>query len=125
MGDRLIKISNFNTKLNSSIGTSFKAFAVYRSKGLLTHLIKRKHFSAAKYIDSLSEIITEPDYAGYTEGTLELVKSFKDNIFISIKLDKKNTKYYVATMFSISMGKLQSYLTSGRLRTIEKTQKNP
>ena len=48
----------------------FLAMPLYRSKGLLTHLIKRKHFSAAKYIDSLSEIITEPDYAGYTEGTL-------------------------------------------------------
>ena len=98
MSDKLIWVAVFNTDLNILLGTEFQAFSIYRSKGLLTHLINRKHFIAAKYIDYLPEIIRSPDYAGYYDGKVELVKMFKDNIFISIKLDEKKHQYYVATM---------------------------
>ena len=118
MSDKLIKISVFNTDLNSVIGTNYPAFNIYRSKGLLTHLIKRKHFIAAKYIDSIPEIISKPDYIGFTNGSIELVKIYKDNIMISIKLDKKNNHYYVATMFDIKSSKIEAYVRSGRLRPV-------
>lgn len=121
MSDKLIRIATFNTALNRLLGTDFQAFAIYRSKGLLTHLINRKHFTAAKYIDYLPEIIEAPDYAGYYDGNIELVKVFKDNIFISIKLDEKKHQYYVATMFDVKMGKIDSYVKSGRLKKVEKT----
>lgn len=61
--DKLIKVAHYNTKLNSVLGFDYSAFTIYRSKGLLTHLIKRKHFVAAKYIDRLDDIISHPDYA--------------------------------------------------------------
>ena len=60
--DKLIKVAHYNTKLNSVLGFDYSAFTIYRSKGLLTHLIKRKHFVAAKYIDRLDDIISHPDY---------------------------------------------------------------
>ncbi len=44
--DKLIKVAHYNTKLNSVLGFDYSAFTIYRSKGLLTHLIKRKHFVA-------------------------------------------------------------------------------
>ena len=122
MRDKLIKIACFNTDLNYILGTDFQPFDIYRSKGLMTHLINHKHFTAAKYLDYLPEIIESPDYAGYTDGNIELVKVFKDNIFISIKLDGKKNKYYVATMFDVKIKKIESYIKSGRLKKVPKTE---
>ena len=121
MSDKLIRIAAFNTELNNLLGTDFESFDIFRSKGLLAHLINRKHFTAAKYFDYLREIIESPDYAGYYDGNIELVKVFKDNIFISIKLDRKKHQYYVATMFDVKRGKVESYVKSGRLKMVEKT----
>ena len=118
MREKLLKIAMFNTELNSLIGTNFPAFAVYRSKGLMAHLLKRKHFTAAKYIDYLPDIIANPDYVGYKDGSIELVKIYKNNVFISIKLDKKADVYYVATIFDIKISKIEAYVKSGRLRMV-------
>ena len=107
--DKLIKVAHYNTKLNSVLGFDYSA------KGLLTHLIKRKHFVAAKYIDHLDDIISHPDYVGCYNGNIELVKCYNDNIFISIKLDEKKSKYYIATVFDVKKGKIDSYVKSGRL----------
>ena len=112
----MLKIATFNTKLNTLIGTNFSSFTIYRSKGLLSHLIKRNHHKAAKYIEYLPQIISSPDYAGYYNGNIELVKEFKDNIFISIKLDERKNRYYVATMFEIKSGKIDAYVRTGRLK---------
>ena len=122
MRDKLIKIACFNRDLNDILGTDFESFEIYRSKGLLTHLINHKHFTAAKYLDYLPEIIESPDYAGYTDSNIELVKVFKDNIFISIKLDGKKNKYYVATMFDVKNKKIESNLKSGRLKKVPKSK---
>ena len=123
MSDKLIKITTFNTDLNTILGTDFPAFSIYRSKGLLAHLINRKHFTAAKYIDYLPEIISDPDYAGCNSESIELVKIYKDNVFISIKLDKKKNKHYVATMFDAKTGKIDAYVQSGRLKKVPKNPK--
>ena len=119
MSDKLIKIATFNTDLNSVLGTDLPSFDIYRSKGLLAHLINRKHYTAAKYIDYLPEIIGSPDYAGCYEGGIELVKKYKDNIFISIKLDTKRNLHYVATMFDVKSAKIETYVKSGRLKQLE------
>ena len=118
MGDKLIIITTFNTALNTLLGTDFPAFTIYRSKGLLTHLINKRHFTAAKYIDYLPEIIQSPDYAGFYNESIELIKMYKDNIFISIKLDEKKDQHYVATMFDTKMEKIESYVRSGRLKKV-------
>lgn len=117
--DKLIKIANYNTEWNRLLGIEFESFAIYRSKGLLTHLINRKHYVAAKYIDYLPELISSPDYIGIHDGNIEMVKCFKDNIFISIKLDTKKSKYYVATVFEVKQSKIDSYARSGRLIRID------
>ncbi len=121
LSEKLIKVTTFNTDLNSILGTDFPAFSIYRSKGLLSHLINRKHFTAAKYIDFLPEIISSPDYAGYGDGNIELVKIYKDNIFISIKLDSKRNQHYVATMFDTKPGKIDAYVKTGRLKKVDRT----
>lgn len=118
--EKLIQVTRFNTRLNSVLKTSHEAFTIYRSKGLITHLINRKHFVAAKYIDYLPDIINKPDFAGTNNGSIELVKCYKDNIFISIKLDVKRKKYYVSTIFDVKQGKIDSYVKSGRLIKVER-----
>ena len=95
-----------------------KGIKIFRSKGLLTHLIKRKHFVATKYLDYLSDIINSPDYAGTYKGQIELVKRLKDNIFVSLKLDERKSIYYVATLFDVKEAKIESYCKSGRLRKL-------
>ena len=80
--DRLIKIAFFNTKLNALLGTEYEAFSIYKSKGLLAHLINRKHFVAAKYINYLPDIIRQPDYIGIHNDSIELVKT---NIKVTLK----------------------------------------
>lgn len=118
--DKLIEIARFNTELNIALGTTFDSFKIYRSNGLLTRLLKRKHYTAAGYIDYLPDIIREPDFAGVYNGNIELVKCYKDNIFISIKLDTKNSKHYVATIFDVKKGKIQAYMKSGRWVEVRK-----
>ncbi len=113
--DKLIAVALFNTEHNQYLATDYEAFTIFRSKGLLAHLIKKNHFQAAKYLDDLPEIITNPDYIGLNGTSFEMVKCYKENIFITIKLDVKKNQYFVATMFDIKKGKLDSYVESGRL----------
>ena len=47
------------------------------------------------------------------------MKCYKDNIFISVKLDAKRNKYYVATAYEVKQGKIESYVKSGRLNKVE------
>lgn len=117
----MIFITELPNTLLSILGLQFKFIKIYRSKGLLAHLIKRKHYQAAKYLDYIPEIINTTDYAGFYNGQIELVKIFKDNIFLSIKLDKSKDIYYVATLFDVSISKIESYCKTGRLKKLDKT----
>ena len=48
-----------------------------------------------------------------------MVKVYKDNIFITIKLDEKNGHHYVATMFDVKKGKIDAYINTGRLKVVD------
>ena len=119
--DKLVFLAELNTSLKTFLNIQSQKISVYRSKGLLTHLLKRKHYKAAKYIDSLSEIITNPDYAGIRNEQIELIKCFNDNIFLSIKLDKTKGIYYVSTIFDVNQAKIDYYCKSGRLKKFTKS----
>ena len=119
--DKMIYISEIPESLISFLGIQKQTIKIYRSKGLLAHLLKRKHYKAVKYLDFIPEIISTPDYAGLYEGQIELVKIFKDNIFLSIKLDLSKDIYYVSTIFDVSMSKIEAYCKSGRLKKLDKT----
>lgn len=113
--DKLIFVATLKQKNLNSIWRDKGDIKVYRSKGLLAHLLKRKHYTAAKYIDYLPDIIKSPDFAGISDVQIELVKCFKDNIFVSIKLDAKRRTYYVATLYNVSQSKIEAYCKTGRL----------
>ena len=44
---------------------------------------------------------------------------------IWIKLDKKKSKHYVATMFDAKTGKIDAYVQTGRLKKVPKVSKDP
>jgi len=117
--EKLIRVTNFNTSLNRIIGSDYDSFCIYRSKGLLAHLLNRKHYVAAKYIDFLPEIISTPDYIGQSDNGIEFVKCYKDSIFVCVKLDTNKEKRYVATMFEVKQAKIESYLKNGRLNKVD------
>ena len=119
--EKLIFLTELNASLKTFLNIQNQTITVYRSKGLLAHLLKRKHYKAARYIDFLPEIITNPDYAGINNEQIELVKCFKDNIFLSIKLDKTKGIYYVSTIFDVNQAKIDYYCKSGRLKRIYKS----
>ena len=118
--EKLIYVALLNKQVISLLKIPAQEIKIYRSKGLLAHLLKRKHYKAAKYLDYISDIIENPDYAGITDGQIELVKIFKDNIFLSIKLDVARQEYYVATLFDVSKSKIDAYCKSSRLSKLDK-----
>ena len=121
MDDNILKVGKYNTKFNDILGLNIAELDIYRSKGLPTHMVKSKHFKALKYIDYIPDIIESPDYVGINpneDGTesVELIKRYKDNILVGIKLDEENGYLYVSTMHDIQEGKISRRLYSGRIK---------
>ena len=116
--DKLIRLAVLNTEISKVLNENLESLIVYRSKGLISHLIKRKHYVALKYINMLPDIIERPDYAGYYKGNVELVKCYSDNIFVSIRIDSNKKYYYVTTVFEVKKSKIDSYVKSGRINKV-------
>ncbi len=64
------------------INCSLPNDAIYMAPGLKKH-VKKKHKDCLKYLEFISDIITNPDYVGINPNepdSLEFVKIFEDNI---------------------------------------------
>ena len=76
--EELLRVGKYNLKFNELIGIDIKDFEIYRSKGLPSHMVKRKHFNCLRYIDYIPDIILEPDYIGVNPNeqglSIELIK---------------------------------------------------
>ena len=83
-------------------------------------MLKSRHERCLRYIDYIPEIISHPDYIGVnpneTECSIELVKKYRENILIGIKLDKNEKYLYVSSMYDVPESKVQRRLHSGRLK---------
>ena len=84
-------------------------------------MLKSRHEKCLKYIDYIPDIINHPDYIGINPNetrtdSIELIKRYKDNILIGIKLDKSSNYLYISTMYDIQESKIQRRLHSGRLK---------
>ena len=116
----ILLVGKYNQRFNEILNIDYKELNIYRSKGLPAHMVKRKHYNCLKYVDYISDIIASPDYIGINpnepEKSLELIKCYKDNVMIGIKLDSTGQYYYVSTMFDIQKSKIDRRLHSGRIR---------
>ena len=117
--ENLIKVGNYNKKFNDLLGINITQEEIFRSKGLPAHLVKRNHGNCLKYIDYISDIIEHPDYIGINpnepNSSIELVKKYKNNILLGIKVDLSTNSLYISTMFDLQESKLQRRIHSGRL----------
>ena len=123
MDENLLKVGKYDNKFNEILGIEIAEVEIYRSKGLPAHMLKSKHQNCLKYIDYIPDIIENPDYVGVNpnekeNSSFELIKRYKDNILIGIKLDKDGDYLYVATMHEVQESKIIRRLDSGRIKEV-------
>lgn len=106
---------------------------VYASPGVINHIKKRHGRQFTKkmkdnIIDIIEKIIKDPEYVGLDykrgiSGSLELIKKV-DNIILllGLEIDLEDEYIYVATMYPITLSKLNSRIYRGRLMKIEKSE---
>lgn len=120
--NELLRVGKYNPAFNKILGTNIKNLEIYRSKGLPSHMVKRKHFNCLKYIDYIPEIILKPDYIGINPNeqgiSIELIKRYSDNVLIGIKLDANEEYLYISTMHDIQESKISRRLYSGRIKAV-------
>ena len=116
----LLKVGQYNSKFNDILGINIESLEIYRSKGLPSHIVKRKHYKCLKYFDYIPDIILEPDYIGINPNeqgiSIELIKRYSDNVMIGIKLDTEGEYLYVSTMIDVQESKISRRLNSGRIK---------
>ena len=125
MKEKLFPVAPYNKLINNYVHYNFKYDFIYQSSGLEKHILKR-HPECIEYLQYLPFILNHPDYIGInpneTGKSFELVKKFDKNIQIGIKLDVKNDYLYVATLHSITNGKLQHGIENGRLKKFDRSE---
>lgn len=125
--DGLIKVGKYNTEFNEILNTDIEELEIYRSKGLPAHLLKRKHYDCLKYIDYIPDIIENPDYIGINPNesgkSIEIIKRYKENVLLGIKLDFDGKYLYVSTVHDIQENKIARRLHSGRIKEIRVDKK--
>lgn len=123
MADNIFPVHVFMKEFNEYLPFVFTQDFIYQSKGLRRHIEKR-HPECLPYLPLIPDIISSPDYIGVNPNesgqSFELVKVFSDNVQIGIKLDIKKNYLYVATLHTITAGKLQHGIQNGRLKKFDK-----
>ena len=99
---------------------------VYASPGVINHIKKRHGRQLTKkmkdnIIDIIEKIIKNPEYVGLdyrrvSVGSLQLIKKV-DNIILllGLEIDIEEQYIYVATMYPITLSKLNGRVYKGRL----------
>jgi len=106
---------------------------VYASPGVINHIKKRHGRQFTKkikdnIIDIAEKIIKEPDYVGVDykkdkDHSIELVKKIENTIiFLGLEIDLDEKYIYVATMYPITLSKLNARIYRGRLMKIEEVE---
>lgn len=127
--EELLQVGKYTARFNEILGLDLEELNIYRSKGLPSHMVKRKHYNCLKYIDYIPDIISEPDYIGINPNeagkSIELIKRYKDNVMIGIKLDTDGEYFYVSTVHDVQESKIARRLYSGRIKefAIDKAEK--
>lgn len=106
---------------------------VYASPGVINHIKKRHGRQFTKkmkdnIIDIIEKVIKEPEYVGLdyrrgTGGSLELIKKI-DNIILllGLEIDLEEQYIYVATMYPITLSKMNARIYRGRLIKVEENE---
>ena len=98
----------YNPEFNKYLPAPLKHNFIYQSEGLKRHIEKR-HPECLPYLSFLSSIIESPDYIGVNPNE-------KGTSFELVTEDY----LYVATLHTITSGKLQHGIENGRLKKFDK-----
>ena len=123
MSNKMLIMGEYKPMFNDVLGISIEPQIIFRSAGLLAHMIKRKHFKCLRYIDFIPDIIANPDYIGINPNekdgeSIEFIKRYGVNVLVGVKLDSKNNYLYVSTVHDIQESKLERRLYSGRIKAL-------
>lgn len=110
-------------KVNSILNITLPTDNIYMAPGLIKH-VKKKHNDCLKYLDDITDIITNPDYIGVNPSepnSVEVVKIYDEIILVSVNLSMGTEQQYlfVSSLYHISDGKLQNRINNGRLKKFE------
>lgn len=123
MNKNIFPLIEFNKEFNKYLPYDFDFKYIYRSRGLEKHIQKR-HPECLQYVPALPLIISKPDYIGVNPNektsSFELIKILNENVQVGIKLDAKNNYLYIATLYTITEGKLRHGIENGRLKKFDK-----
>ena len=113
----MIPICFYDPKCNQLLKINLPVLQIVMSGGLKKHIAKN-HPDCLQYMPDIREIITSPDYVGHNPkepDSVEYVKQLGANLLVAVKLDAKNNRMYVASLYDISPAKLSKRIASGRL----------
>ena len=106
---------------------------IYASPGVINHIKKRHGRQFTKkmkdnIIDIIERVIREPEYVGLdyrrgNAGSIELIKKV-DNVILllGLEIDLEEQYIFVATMYPITLSKMNARIYKGRLMKIEDTE---
>lgn len=106
---------------------------VYASPGVINHIRKRHGRQFTKkmkenILDTIEKIIKDPEYVGLdykrgNGGSLELIKEV-DNIILllGLEFDLEDKYIYIATMYPITLSKMNARIFKGRLIKVEEIE---
>lgn len=118
MSEELFSVGKYLNEFNTLTGQNLPCCEIFQSSGLAVH-VQKHHPDEVENLSLIPQIIACPDYVGKhpkKTDSVELVKVLNANVMVCVKLDIQNGYHYVASVFSISNGKLQNRLKSGRLK---------
>ena len=123
------KVGKIKISISELLGLDLPRI-VYASPGVINHIKKRHGRQFTKKIkdnivDIIEKIIKEPEYVGIdyrrvAGGSLELIKKI-DNIILllGLEVDLEEQYIYVATMYPITLSKMNTRIYRGRLLKVE------
>lgn len=118
--NHLFRVGEYIEKYNLLTGQSIPCGSIFQSSGLLRHIEKR-HPENLSQVGLIPEILSSPDYIGHNpkeRDSVEFVKVYEKNLMVCVKLDQRKGYLFVASFFSISEGKLNNRIKSGRLQRL-------
>lgn len=118
MSDNLLPVGEYIEKFNMLTGQNLPCGQIVKSSGLYKH-VKKHHPEQVSNLLLVPQIISSPDYIGHNPkepNSIELVKVLSENVMVCVKLNADAQYHYVASVYAISDGKLQSRIRSGRLK---------
>ncbi len=119
MKDKMKCVGRVNVKYNNILKVELYNKKIMLSNGLQSHLLKRKHYECIKYIDSVEQVISHPDYIGYdnkeNNESLIYVKRYDKFVYLAVKYDAAGDYYYVATLIIKEEKKIERMIHSGRI----------